>query len=194
MRELHECQAEVFLRSEKRIEERRARRKHILMACIPLVLCITIFGAFLFPGMDNHWSAPESSNEQYPGAMGSDEMGGLSSGSVEVTGNGLSHLHISAEDIQEITGLINTIVAVPEINDGGDPNDNKYTGIGGYPAEIEEQSKEKGYQILIKQSDGTISKYLLIDSVLIDLANNTAYDMDENTIIELKKALGIPTS
>ena len=88
MRELHECQAEVFRRSEKRIKERKQRRNHILMTCIPLVLCLSIFGAFLFPQMDDLKQAPESSNEQFSGAMGTDEDGGLFAGSVEVSGNG----------------------------------------------------------------------------------------------------------
>ena len=52
MRNLQECQAEVFRRSEKRIHERKKRRAHLLMLCIPLALCITIIGAYLFPKGD----------------------------------------------------------------------------------------------------------------------------------------------
>ena len=57
MRDLNECQAEVFRRSEKRIKERKQRRKHILLACIPLVLCVTLFAAF-FP-WDTKTAAPK---------------------------------------------------------------------------------------------------------------------------------------
>jgi hypothetical protein len=57
MRDLNECQAEVFRRSEERIKERKQRRKHIMLACIPLVLCITLFAAF-FP-WDTKTAAPE---------------------------------------------------------------------------------------------------------------------------------------
>lgn len=50
MRNLNECQAEVFRRSEKRIKKRKQHRKHILLACIPLVLCITLFSGFFLRG------------------------------------------------------------------------------------------------------------------------------------------------
>ena len=58
MRDLNECQAEVFRRSEKRIKQRRQHRKHILLSCIPLVLCITLFSAFFLA--DTNRAAPEA--------------------------------------------------------------------------------------------------------------------------------------
>lgn len=45
MRTMEECRAEVFRRSEDRIRRRRQRRKRILAACIPLVLCVTVLAA-----------------------------------------------------------------------------------------------------------------------------------------------------
>ena len=49
MRELNECKAEVFRRSEKRMKERKRRRKHILLTCIPMVLCIMMLGVYVLP-------------------------------------------------------------------------------------------------------------------------------------------------
>lgn len=57
MRDLNECQAEVFRRSEQRIKERIKRRKHILLACVPLVLCIALLAAF--SPWDTRTAAPE---------------------------------------------------------------------------------------------------------------------------------------
>lgn len=51
MRELNECTAEVFRRSEKRIRERRRNRKRILSLCIPVCLIITVWAVIIFPGM-----------------------------------------------------------------------------------------------------------------------------------------------
>ena len=51
MRNLNECQAEVFRRSEKRIKERKRNRNRILAMCIPLCLIITIFSVAMIPGM-----------------------------------------------------------------------------------------------------------------------------------------------
>ena len=190
MRELHECQAEVFRRSEKRIKERRARRNHILMACIPLVLCLTIFGAFLFPQMDDLKQAPESSNEQFSGAMGTDEVGGLFAGSVEVSGNGVSSYYTSVENVQGIMRLINGIVAVPETDDTD--KDENLVVEDSTSTELKGDHKENGYRILVKRSDGSSVEYLLVGSMLIDQATQNEFHMSEDTCKELKDALGIP--
>ena len=42
MRNLDECRAEVFRRSEARIHARNRRRNAILTACVPVVLCVAI--------------------------------------------------------------------------------------------------------------------------------------------------------
>ena len=191
MRNFEERKAEVFRRSEKRIKERKQRKNHILMTCIPLVLCLTIFGAFLFPQMDDLRQAPESSHDQFSGAMGTEAVGGLFTGSVEVSGNGVSSYYTSVENVQGIISLINGIVAIPETEvDGSDDRDyitdeNESTNIKGDP-------KEEGYKILIKRSDGSTSEYVLVDSQLIDQATQMVFPMREETCNDLKRALGIP--
>ena len=63
MRNLKECQAEVFRRSEKRIEKRRKTYKRIGVWCIPLVLCIAAYSAVsLLPG-----SSSKGTNETADG-------------------------------------------------------------------------------------------------------------------------------
>ena len=190
MRNFEERKAEVFRRSEKRIKERKQRRNHMLMACIPLVLCLTIFGAFLFPQMDDLKQAPESSNEQFSGAMGTDEDGGLFAGSVEVSGNGVSSYYTSVENVQGIMRLINGIVAVPETNDGDDLRD--YITDESTSTDKNENYQENCYKILVKRSDGSSTEYLLVGSVLIDQTTQQEYPVSEDTMKNLKKALGIP--
>lgn len=51
MRELNECKAEVFRRSDNRIKERRRSRNRILAMCVPLCLVLTIFSVMMLPGM-----------------------------------------------------------------------------------------------------------------------------------------------
>jgi len=190
MRNFEERKAEVFRRSEKRIKERRARRNHILMTCIPLVLCLTIFGAFLFPQMDDLRQAPESSNEQFSGAMGTDEVGGLFAGSVEVSGNGVSSYYTSVENVQGIMRLINGIVAVPETNDGDDLRD--YITDESTSTDKNENYQENCYKIVVKRSDKTSTEYLLVGSVLIDQTTQQEYPVSEDAMKDLKNALGIP--
>lgn len=62
MRTLHECQAEVFRRSEERI---RAQRRAIraLLVCLPLILCITAFSLFVLPDLAALPGEPGSKND-----------------------------------------------------------------------------------------------------------------------------------
>ena len=188
MREINECTAEVFRRSEKRIKERKKRRQHILMACIPLVLCLTLFSAFVLPAMmpagsSDKNAAPESSNEQFSGALGEDGEGILSASFVEVSGNGVSNYYTSVEDVQSIMGLLNGIVAVPETDDAEDFVTNESTNT---------TTEENGYKIVVTRSDGTTVEYLLLGTMLIDQATQEEFQMSEDTYIELTNALGIP--
>lgn len=48
MRELNECTAEVFRRSEMRIKERRKKNKRILAFCIPLCFVTVLWAALSF--------------------------------------------------------------------------------------------------------------------------------------------------
>lgn len=190
MRNFEERKTEVFRRSEKRIKERKQRRNNILMTCIPLVLCLTIFGAFLFPQMDDLKQAPESSNEQFSGAMGTDEVGGLFAGSVEVSGNGVSSYYTSVENVQGIMRLINGIVAVPETNDGDDLRD--YITDESTSSDKNENYQENCYKIVVHRSDGTSIEYLLVGSRLINQNTQQEFPVREDTMKDLKNALGIP--
>ena len=81
MREINECTAEVFRRSENRIKERKRKRNRILAMCIPLCLIITIFSVTMLPGMLSVGmdSAPEdgfSDNEAAGDMMDPGEVGG----------------------------------------------------------------------------------------------------------------------
>ncbi len=49
MRNLEDCRAEVFLRSEKRIKERKRKRNRALAWCIPLCLLLVAGGIYIRP-------------------------------------------------------------------------------------------------------------------------------------------------
>ena len=105
MRELHECQAEVFRRSEKRIKARKQHRKHILLACIPLVLCITLFSAFFL--RDTNRAAPEAPVATRPAMnVPCGDWDGSSPGSVlrvEVSGLDFSRIYTDTAEIMLIS-------------------------------------------------------------------------------------------
>ena len=110
MRELHECQAEVFRRSEKRIKARKQRRKHILLACIPLVICITLFSAFFL--RDTNRAAPEAPVATRPAMnVPCGDWDGSSPGSVlrvEVSGLDFSKTYTDTADIMLISDRLYT--------------------------------------------------------------------------------------
>lgn len=190
MRNFEERKAEVFRRSENRIKERKRRRKHILMTCIPLVLCLTIAGALVFPQMDDLKQAPESSNENSTGAMGKDEVGGLYAGSVEVSGNGILNYYTAVEDVQGIVSLINGIIVLPETSPDRDGSD--FVTEDNSSTDLKENANEQCYTIFIKRSDGSSTEYLLVGSLLIDQTTQQEYPVSEDTMKDLKDALGIP--
>ena len=69
MRDINEVTAEVFRRSNNRIKERKQNRNRIIMCCIPLLLCITVFSVVMLPGM---MPAKDSAPQKDEGAWGSD--------------------------------------------------------------------------------------------------------------------------
>lgn len=192
MRNLNECQAEVFRRSEKRIKERRARRNHILMACIPLVLCVTIFGGLFLPNLDDFKRAPESSDELLYSGTGTEAVGGLFTGSIEVSGNGVFNYYTAVADVQGINALLNGIVAIPETAPDGGGRDFVTEDSSSIDLKENANANEQGYTIVVKRSDGSSTEYLLVGSVLINQATQQEYPVSEDTMKDLKNALGIP--
>ncbi|MBQ8558935.1 MAG: hypothetical protein IJ439_03000 [Tyzzerella sp.] len=65
MREIHECKAEVFRRSEKRIQEHRKARKRILTLCIPLCLFVMAWSVMILPAMMPAKEANDNAAEEW---------------------------------------------------------------------------------------------------------------------------------
>ena len=110
MRDLNECQVEVFRRSKKRINQRKQHRKCILLACIPLVLCITLFSAFFL--RDTNRAAPEAPVATQPAMnVPCGDWDGSSPGSVlrvEVSGFDFSKTYTDTADIMLISDRLYT--------------------------------------------------------------------------------------
>jgi adenosyl cobinamide kinase/adenosyl cobinamide phosphate guanylyltransferase len=194
MRDFEERKAEVFRRSEKRIKEREQRRKHILLTCIPMVLCIMMLGVYVLPEMraenlPDGEIAPEFSDTNPAAETVEDCLHSLLAGTVEVSGNGISHSYSSDRDVQQILGLINDIVANPE--DDYDESHRGFSVNESLVADVNEK-KDESYKILVRHSDGTETKYLLAGNMLIDQSTLEKFHMDETTCFALKHALGIP--
>ena len=200
MRELHECQAEVFRRSEKRIKERKQRRNHILMACIPLVLCITLFSALFLPGM-----LPGETRD--PG-VADGAVGGLTENKsesltcvytrIDVVGNGISLSYTKASDMLSISNLLASyVIDEPECNTSvgettrGDDFKNE-SAEGSYIGTTGASSAAgAGYVITLTLHEGGTVVYRLTGNNLLDVAENRTYKLTQVQLKELNELLGI---
>ena len=192
MRELNECQAEVFHRSEKRIKARKKRRNHILMACIPIVLCVSLFSVLNLPDMMSAGSSDFAAPEMYANGVTEDMLGSLSCTVSEITvaGSGFSQ---SYTDLDQILRISNQLYAYEtrgwgdgnsEVADDEDGSEN----ISGVTAD----SATAGYRITLVMREGENARYLLAGNTLKNLITNQAHTLTQMQVNELYDLLGIP--
>ena len=165
MREINECTAEVFRRSEKRIKERKRNRNRILAFCIPLCLILTVFSFSILPEM-----MPKDNAENEAIGSIADDADGMAQGSK-------SHDFISvsvknAEYDGEITDAVAVnkvfyqIYNILEIN-GGYKDATEGTNDTAGDAAAKENSSD-AIVITMTESDGATRRYILDGNVLYD--------------------------
>ena len=189
MRNLNECQAEVFRRSEKRIQQRRQRRKHIAIACVPLVLCVTLASAFLWPeeavgGPGTSGSAAgvlqENIGESYISSIAE----------IAVAGSGFSRAFTDTSEVLQIwDGLSACQTQAPQAPQSGTisagPSHQENTGRG---------SEGQEYAITLVMRYGEKIEYLLSGNTLKNLTEGQTHTLTEKQANTLYDLLGIPRS
>lgn len=199
MRNFEERKAEVFRRSEKRIKERKARRNHILMACIPLVLCITILGAFLRPNITPDGAVDPGDTRPVVDGMGNPiQSPSLTCpiDSITISGNGFSQSYSEVEDLLLISDLLYSYgTRAPESNgiideavpgEGEDRKENTDDMSG-----IISDSTNAAYTITMVTHEGVKTEYQLFGNTLKNLTTNQSYTLSQTQVDELQKLLGI---
>ncbi len=193
MRDLMECQAEVFRRSEKRIKERKQRRNHILMVCIPLVFCAAL-AVNLWPTLmpANNKAEPEDfMQQQSPGLPESGES--MFSNSVAVIGGSVSNSFTAAEKYEEITDILASVTAKIEEGDRDfNTSDTEDTVYGDESLSGSTSQVPGGYMVTVINEDGTATVYRLSDTLLVNQTTNEQFLLDRATSTLLNNALGIP--
>lgn len=189
MRDLKACQAEVFRRSKQRIWARKQRTKRLLMACIPLALCLS---AVVVIAMQPEERSGEIAENQYSTqyAETAAAAGGAvayEGAAVTVSGNSIRYCYTSAEKVDLISGIIHSIVNTDEDTRGSAFVEDRVDETAGQ----KQNYQGKGYEILIRHEDGSQSRYLLVGSALVDPATEESFPMGEETLATLKEALGI---
>ena len=201
MRELNECRAEVFRRSEKRIKERKRNRNRILMMCIPLCLIITVWSVTILPamlpaGMD---AANENMAAQTPGNA-EDADGTVGSAAESKTHNFIAVTVKDGEYICEFSDASAVDTVFQQIFDIQEAN-------GGYKDSVGTQEPEAGgdaehkdaasnattnagsITITMTSADGSKRVYTLNGLTLYDETLEKGYELTEAQRNDLLVAL-----
>lgn len=146
MRELNACKAEVFRRSEKRIKERKRKRRRVIACCVPFCLCLAVLSVIYLPGV----LMPKVKNES--AGFGEESIGGLDGDTcafiqVEVERTGTPHGYcIKETDVRKVARIFHIIKSSFAAEDGNDMEWEEYESP-------EETQKEEQYL-----QDGTITR------------------------------------
>lgn len=196
MREIKECTAEVFHRSEKRIKERKQNRNRILMYCIPLLVCLTVFSATILPAM-----MPVGSDNaaEHTGIVDSnDSMGSISGSYVKIEIQDVSDFSKYFQSItskDEVADLYDTIQSVwssgsesyPNAS-GGDDEPKDYNNT----SETDTNTKGTVYEITFSNAQGKKVSYLLAGNVLTNEITSEKLCLTSDQALELREAFNLP--
>lgn len=186
MRELNECKAEVFRRSENRIKERRRKRSSII--AFSLVFCIAACFVLLIPAANNH-ADKDAAHENY----GESDIYSCT----EVV---IRHAGYFDTDSRTITDAAETARILFAIRNLFDVSSSSVNGFPDY-AEILNESlacpstemptELNGFIIIFRTEDGYEMVYVLDGNELLDLNENTKITLTDLQTDELKEMLGI---
>ena len=192
MRNLTECQAEVFRRSEKRIKARKQRRKHIVTACVPLVLCITLVAAALWP--EEKTQRP-GANESITGGVQEQIEEGLicSIAKITVTGTNVSETLTETADVLPVWELLSSCKTKAPQTGGSGTNPPEGAGKNAETTGPKYAlTAGPQYTITLVMHDGEKCEYRLSGSILENLSADQTHTLSQKEVQELYALLGIP--
>ena len=175
MREINECTAEVFRRSEKRIKERKRNRNRILAFCIPLCLIVTVWSIMILPAM-----MPASKSDNNAGE-GMDIMGSVDGTAaayvrVEVMSTGTAtQSAILKDDADEVAQIYYTVQS-SFVNSGGgnkesakeEAEDDALTDENKDYSQSGTTNLSSGFRIIFSTENGAQTIYSLSGDKLIN--------------------------
>ena len=199
MRELDECTAEVFRRSEKRIKERRRNRVRVLAVCIPVCLTAAVWSVMIFPGR-----APGLETSDYAQSVweaAGDAERDLVYIAVEIQDAGLSpeEHYGKVTDTAAVAEMFRAIQSLFADTDGNDRSSGEnLLACESFPAadnayydEAEPTSIWRSCTITFTAEDGSRAVYHLSENTLVDVNTNETVFLSDAQIAELMAVLGI---
>lgn len=197
MREINECTAEVFRRSEKRIKERKRNRNRILALCIPLCLIITVWSVMILPAM-----LPASKSDNNVGeamdAIGSVDGTEATFVRVEVMSNGTAtQPSVLKEDATEVAQIYYTVQSSFVSSGGGNKESVNEEAEDDALTENKDYSQSgttnlsSGFRIIFTTENGTQTIYSLSGDKLINETTKQETTLTEDQRSNLLDMLGL---
>lgn len=187
MRELHECKAEIFRRSKKRM---KVRKQRMLACCIPLMICFAVCSAIaLIPGR-----TADAPMEYMDSVVDKNASGSLICPYNEIvihkTQNGFGDTR-TITDQAEISKIFCTVQSFcGDILYGGSPE-----SIGEITQQPEQDMDSSvhpnGYTIIFITEDGSETIYTLENNELRNVRTNSKVILTDARAATLKTLLGI---
>lgn len=191
MRDLIECQAEVFRRSEKRIKLRRQRTARTLAICIPLVLClvsIPLVSGF-FPGISRESPATDPAIHLQAGGQQESYICSIA----KITVSGPDHSG-SVTELSEILAIYDYLAAYDTYSAGGivdESHQEETTGTVHTYTQSAGMDVTVGlfYTATLVMHDGTQIPYTLTDCTLKNLTTGQSFVLPQEDAEQLAKLL-----
>lgn len=197
MREINECTAEVFRRSEKRIKERKRNRNRILAFCVPLCLIVTVWSIMILPAM---MPASKSNNSAGEGMdiMGSVDGTDAAFIRVEIMSIGTAtQSTIHKDDATEVAQIYSTLQS-SFVNSGGgnkesvneEAEDDALTENKDY-SQSGTTNLSSGFRIIFTNENGVQTIYSLSGDKLINETTKQETILTEDQRSNLMNMLGL---
>ena len=197
MREINECTAEVFRRSENRIKERKRNRNRILAFCIPLCLIVTVWSIMILPAM---MPASKSNNSAGEGMdiMGSVDGTDAAFVRVEIMSIGTAtQSTIQKDDATEVAQIYSTLQS-SFVNSGGgnkesvneEAEDDALTENKDY-SQSGTTNLSSGFRIIFTTENGAQTIYSLSGDKLINETTKQETILTEDQCSNLMNMLGL---
>ena len=198
MREINECTAEVFRRSEKRIKERKRNRNRILAFCIPLCLIVTVWSIMILPAM---MPANKSNNAAGEGMDMAGSVDGTAAAyvRVEVMSTGTAtQSAILKDDADEVAQIYYTVQS-SFVNSGGgnkesakeEAEDDALTDENRDYSQSGTTNLSSGFRIIFSTENGAQTIYSLSGDKLINETTKQETILAEDQRSNLLNMLGL---
>ena len=214
MRNLEDCKAEVFRRSEERIKERKRKRNRVLACCIPLCLLLVAGGLYIRPLLEPvdesmKWGDTSKISDRELGGLDGTSFGCVAKYSSVMITEGTGSMAVSGtvtdtENVEELRSFLATYFDMSgttvkeEMADGtdGTSTGNPLFGIADGDTIREELEEKYGleepladYTLVFRMSTGEEAVFRLHENHLYNEENGCVVKLSDAMSAELKKRI-----